>query len=514
MSELDTPTMLPAVDRRTGSIIGEVPVLDAASVTAAVEQARTAQAAWAGLSHRARRRHLLEFRRALVSSGDRLAETLAAETGKPLSDAWLEIAGGCAMITYAAHTAHRALRRRSISTWPIVVKRAYVEYSPYGVIGAITPWNYPVAISMQVIPFALAAGNAVVVKPSELVPLTGMLIGEIATAAGLDVVKVVTGAGATGEALVRSGVDKIAFTGSGTTARRILATAAESLTPVVMELGGKDAMIVCDDADVRQAARAAVGAAFNNAGQACIATERALVTASVYDAFLREVLETVATLEVGPGQTAHVGAVTRPEQIAVVERRLRDAVAAGARVVAGGSPLPSDGGCYYPPTVVVDVDPRSELAQEESFAPVLAVMRVPDADTAIRIANDSNYALNGSVFTRRRRRGRDLAGQLVAGGVNINDAMFGAAIPGLPFGGERRSGYGRLQGVEGLREFSRIKSVVEPRLAGLPPLTARVFAGRKLQPATWRRLVTMGYGARAGKRMRRSSEVTDRSGRR
>jgi aldehyde dehydrogenase (NAD+) len=276
--------------------------------------------------------------------------------------------------------------------------------------------------------------------------------------------------------------------------RDALATAAESLTPVVMELGGKDAMIVCADADVRQAATVAVGAAFSNAGQACIATERAIVVDAAYDEFLAAVLELVPGLEVGPGPTAHVGAITRPEQVGVIERRLRDAVAAGARVLTGGVPVPmSDGRCYFAPTVVVDADPGCELVREESFAPVLTVMRVPDVEAAIALANASSYALNGSVFSRRLRHARRVAGEMVAGGVNINDAMFGAAVPGLPFGGEGISGNGRLQGAEGLREFSRLKSVVQPRWRGAPALTGRVFTGRKLQPATWSRLIRAAY---------------------
>jgi aldehyde dehydrogenase (NAD+) len=431
----------------------------------------------------------------VVANGDRIAQTLSAETGKPLTDAWLEIAGGCAMITYAAGAAHRVLRRRSVGTWPIFLKRAYVEYSPYGVIGAITPWNYPVAISMQVIPYALAAGNAVVLKPSELVPSTGLLLEEIAASVGLDVARVVCGAAETGDALVRSGVDKIVFTGSGATARHILRAAAESLTPVVMELGGKDAMIVCADADVRSAARVAVGAAFSNAGQACVATERAIVVEPVYEEFVAAVLGLVSDLEVGSGPTAHVGAITRPEQVEVIERRLRDAVAAGARVLTGGARLPaSDGRCYFAPTVVVDADPGCELVREESFAPVLTVLRVPDVDAAIALANSSSYALNGSVFSRRIGRARGIAGRMTAGGVNINDAMFGAAVPGLPFGGEGISGTGRLQGAEGLREFSRVKSVVQPRWRGAPALTGRVFTGRKIKPTTWRRLLRAAYG--------------------
>jgi acyl-CoA reductase-like NAD-dependent aldehyde dehydrogenase len=474
-----------------------------AEVRAVIAEARTAGVAWAALSYRERRGRLLGFRRALVRNAERLALTVAEETGKPESDAWLEIAGGAAMIGYAANAASRVLRTRRVTAWPVVAKRAYVEYAPYGVIGAITPWNYPVAITMQVVPYALAAGNAVVVKPSELVPRTGLLIGEIAAEAGLDTVRVVTGGGATGEALVRSGVDKICFTGSGATARRILVAAAESLTPIVMELGGKDAMIVCADANVAQAARTAAGAAFGNAGQACVATERAIVVASVYDEFVERLVATAATLEVGPSRTAHVGAITRPEQLDVVERRLAEAEAAGARVLTGGTRVTIAARTYFAPTVVVDVDPSCELAREESFAPVLSVMRVPDVATAVRMANDSGYGLNASVFSGSRRRGREIATQLSTGGVNLNDAMFGAAIPGLPFGGERGSGYGRLQGSAGLRELSRTKSVVEPRWRVFQSLTGRVFAGQKIAPTVWRRALEVAYAkglrSRAGR---------------
>jgi acyl-CoA reductase-like NAD-dependent aldehyde dehydrogenase len=488
------PRFIDSLNPRTQSVIGRVPVLGPDEVRAAVDDARAEAVGWAALTFRARRDHLLAVRRSLVARGDELADILSAETGKPLSDAWIEIAAGCVMITYAAKMASRVLRTRRVSSWPIVAKRATLRYEPYGVIGAIVPWNFPVVISMQMIPFALAAGNTMVLKPSELAPLTGVLLGQIVADAGKDLVRVVTGDGSTGDALVRSGIDKLAFTGSGATARKILATAAETLTPVVMELGGKDPMIVCADADVRLAARTVAASSFINAGQTCMATERVFVVDSVYDEFVVDLLAEVGRLRLGNDGRAHVGSMTRPDQIAVIEDRLAAAVAAGARVAAGGGRRPDIGPSFFEPTVVLDVTPDMELMREESFAPVVSVMRVPGLADAVAQANRSEYGLNASVFTADRDRGRRVAEDLVAGGVNVNDALFGSAVPALPFGGAGQSGYGRLQGPEGLREFSRSKAIVEPRFSGQPGLAASLLTGRKVNPRVVRRLVRLTYG--------------------
>lgn len=500
MLATDRPTF-ESTNPATGDVVGVVECMQADSVARAVAAARTAAATYGRLTLPERARHLRAIRQAVVDRAEDLAGTVAAETGKPAADAWFEVFAACALLTYVAHAAPRVLRTRPAPTWPVVTKRAEVRYSPYGVVGVISPWNYPLAVSMQAIVSALGAGNAVVLKPSELTSLTGMLIGEAVNGAGIDLVHVVTGDGTVGEAVVRGGVDKIAFTGSPMAGRRIMAAAADTLTPVVMELGGKDPMIVCDDADVTRAARAAVAGAFLNAGQTCIAVERALVVETVYERFLDEVVAATTALRHGPDADAHVGAITRPPQIEVIEARLADAVARGARILCGGSRRHDLRGSFFSPTVVADVTPEMELVREETFGPVLPVVRVPSTDAAITIANDSDYGLNASVFTRDRARAKRLASALTAGGVNINDALLGAAIPSLPFGGEKWSGFGRVHGAEGLREFSRVKAVVSDRLPFAPSLAATMLRDRRPAPALLAKVIGTAYSTGVRRRI-------------
>ncbi len=295
---------------------------------------------------------------------------------------------------------------------------------------------------------ALSAGNVAVLKPSELTPLTGLALQKAINAAGRELLFVVTGYGPTGEALVRAGVDKVAFTGSPNTGRRIMAACADSLTPSVMELGGKDPMIVAADANITRAAQAAVGTAFFNSGQACVAAERVLVEGAIYDEFVSETVRITRLLRQGSSPTDHIGPMTQERQMPIIEGRIRAAEAAGARLLAGGHRRPGDG-WYFEPTVIADVRPDMELMREETFGPVLCITRVDSLDEAVRIANGSEFGLNGSVFIRDVRRGERIASQLLSGGVNVNDAVGGMAVPAAPFGGEKSSGFGRLQGQGG-----------------------------------------------------------------
>jgi acyl-CoA reductase-like NAD-dependent aldehyde dehydrogenase len=464
-----------------------------ADVSLLAERARAAQRSWGELGFAERARRLRRVRAELARRSGDLAEAAAAETGKPVTDALFEVAAGCTMIGWVAANARRHLADRRVPTRPFVLKRARVQYAPLGVVGVIAPWNYPIGIPLQSIPYALGAGNAVVFKPSELTPRTGALLAECFAPAGDDVVVLAEGGGDVGAALVGAGVDKLVFTGSPGTAKRILAAAAEHLLPVILELGGKDAMIVCADADVDVAASAAVGAAFGNAGQTCMATERALVVDAVYDEFVEAVVDGAERLEVGPGPGAHVGRVTRVEQLDVIEARLDAAVGGGAKVLTGGERVPVGAG-YFAPTVVVDVPRDCELWREESFAPVLSVSRVADDDEAVEVANASPFGLSASVFTRDRARALRLAGRIEAGGVNVNDAMTGAALPALPFGGVKQSGFGRLQGPEGLRELSRVTGVVEPVAMRLPSTVGMMFTGRRPSPKVVEHVLRWTYG--------------------
>jgi acyl-CoA reductase-like NAD-dependent aldehyde dehydrogenase len=459
-----------------------------------VDRARTAQRAWASLDHRERGRRLRAVRARLASTAPEIAQAIADETGKPVTDALFEIASGCVMLGWVANNAHRHLRDRRVSSRPYVMKQARVQYAPLGVVGIIAPWNYPVAISMQSLPFALGAGNAVVFKPSELTPRTGRLLVKCFAPAGEDLVVLADCDPRVGAELVRSDIDKLVFTGSSATGRKILAGAAERILPVVLELGGKDAMLVCHDANIQAAVDAVVAAAFSNAGQTCMATERALVVESVYDEFVDRLAQATRRLRVGPSSDAQVGPIAQPQRLQLIESRLDEAQHRGAKIVAGGQRLPYGAG-WFEPTVVVDVPTDTELWREESFAPVLSVARVRDENAAVELANDTQFGLSASIFTQSRKRADRLARLLHSGGVVINDAVTGGALPGLTFGGVKKSGFGRLQGPEGLRELSRTTAVVSPISMRLPSLIGMMF-NRKRPP---KRLIEILLRSRYGR---------------
>jgi acyl-CoA reductase-like NAD-dependent aldehyde dehydrogenase len=344
---------------------------------------------------------------------------------------------------------------------------AYLEYQPLGVVGVIGPWNYPVFTPMGSIAYALAAGNAVVFKPSEYTPAVGAWLAAAWRAAVpdvADVFQVVTGSGETGAALCRAGVGKLAFTGSAPTGRKVMAACAETLTPVLMELGGKDAMIVDDDADVAAAADAAVWGAMSNAGQTCIGIERVYATAPVYDRFVAEVTERVRDLRPGSDDEAAYGPMTMAAQTDVVKRHLDDATSSGGRAVPGGT---VDGGFpnanFLAPTVLLDVPESSAAVREETFGPTLTITRVADAEEALERTNASAYGLAGAVFSRSKARAMDLARRMRSGMTSVNSVLTFASIPALPFGGVGESGFGRIHGEDGLKEFSRAKAITRQR---------------------------------------------------
>ncbi len=427
--DIDDRPRLCSSDPRDGRPVGTVPVHDAADVAAAVARARVDQQAWGRRSPAERADHVRRIRARLAVRAGELAEVIAAETGKPDFDAMAEVLSCAVLLTHTARRAPKVLAPQKVSSFPLYVKRAEIRYEPYGVVGVISPWNYPAFVPVQALSAVLAAGNTAVLKPSELTPLTGVLLAEIINEAGVPLVEVVTGDGVTGAALSSSDVDKIAFTGSPATARRILRAAADNLTPTVMELGGKDAMIVCDDADIAAAARTAVAGCFANAGQTCIAVERVLVTRRNHAAFRDAAVSAAQRVTVGPERTKHVGAITQPPQIDVIEQRLRDATAAGASILVGGHRRDDLGASFFEPTIVDDVRPDMALAREETFGPVLSIMPVDDVDDAVRVANDCDYGLAGSVFGRDRRVVDDVVERFATGAISINDALGGSAAP-------------------------------------------------------------------------------------
>jgi len=333
-------------------------------------------------------------------------------------------------------------------------------------VGAITPWNYPFILVMDCVTPALFAGNGVVVKPSEVTPLTALLVPRLLEEAGLPggLVQVVPGDGATGRALVQAGVDRIAFTGSTATGRKVMEAAASTLTPVTLELGGKDAAIVLEDADLERAARGIVFGAFFNAGQTCISVERVYVVRSVYQPFVERVTELARALRVGSGENADVGPIIAPAQMGIIERQVDAALAGGARALCGGGR--ASGSPFYPPTVLVDVDESMEVVREESFGPLLPIVAVEDEAEAVRRANSTPYGLFASVWTGDRRRGLATARKLRAGGVSVNDVLSHYGVASLPMGGVGDSGFGRRRGVEALDDMTRTRTLFADR-AGL-----------------------------------------------
>ena len=436
-----------------------------------VQSARRAQKRWQDMGFAKRRKVLDAWRSDLARNADAIARMMSAEMGKPHSDAMFEIVMSLEHLAWAAANAEKVLGRRKVATSALTKNlRATVEYLPYGVVGVIGPWNYPVFTPMGSIAFALAAGNTVVFKPSEWTPRTGQaIIASFQRASGeFDVAHCVTGGGDVGEALCRSGVDKIGFTGSTATGKKILATCAENLTPVLCECGGKDALVVDADADVAAAADAAVWGAMSNAGQTCLAVERVYVHADVADEFERLVTEEAGRLRAAADGSTQIGAMTMPRQVDIVRSHVEDALAGGGRALVGG--LESIDGQVVSPIVLTDVPEDSPAVVEETFGPTMTIRRVADIDEAVRLVEASEYGLGLTVFSRRN--GRAIADRITSGNVAINGFVLHAAVPTLPLGGTKQSGFGRVHGPDGLREFAYSRSCTET-LVQLPlPLTS------------------------------------------
>lgn len=453
-----------SLDPATGEVVGTHAVHTEADVDAAVARARLASERWAALSASERKVLLGRWRALIVRRSDELVEVVHAETGKPRGDAQLEVVLAVDHLAWAARNAEKVLGRRSV--WPGLLMAnhaATLEYVPLGVVGVIGPWNYPVFTPMGSIAYALAAGNAVVFKPSEHTPGVGRWLADTAAEA-MDIpglLELVTGYGATGAALCRAGVDKVAFTGSTATGKKIMAACAETLTPVLMECGGKDALLVDADADVKAAADAAVWGGMSNAGQTCTGVERVYVHADVYDAFVDEVVARASEVRAEPGDDTQIGPITMPKQLDVIRRHISDALDRGGRALVGGRD--AVGERFVQPTVLVDVPDDSLANTDETFGPTLTIAKVRDMDEAVERANATRYGLGATVFSRSR--GPELAARLRTGMAAVNSVISFAGIPSLPFGGVGDSGFGRIHGADGLREFTRPKAVARQRFA-------------------------------------------------
>lgn len=459
------PEILRVVRPTDGSLVGELAVSSPHDVPLRVARTRSVQAGWASLPPQDRERRLRGLLAAIDDRTREIEDTIVAETGKPRAEATVELITVVDHLRHKLRTASAFFRPRRVSTGWLLWKKAFVQREPLGVIGVISPWNYPFILSMNPCVAALFGGNGVVLKPSEHTPYTGLLVEDLARDAGLPegLVQVVLGGGPTGEALVRSGVDKVFFTGGSRTGRAVLAAAADTLTPAVLELGGKDPAIVLPDADLERAARGIVWGALQNAGQACVSVERVFVVEEAYDAFLREVLDQLKKVRAGSTPDVDVGPMTTEAQLAWVEMQLAEAVQQGATVMMGGRRT-DPASNVLEPTILTEVNPESGILREETFGPILPVVRVKDVEEAIRRANEIPLALSASVWTGNRDRGIAIARRIRAGAVSVNDAVVHFGIPGLPFGGVGESGFGRSNGEEGLREMTRTRSVAVDRL--------------------------------------------------
>ena len=464
--------------------IGEIEVATADDVRAAVERARKAQPAWAEASFNERATYLRRALRALLAREDEFAAAIARETGKPEVEILAtELVSACDALEFYAKRAKKLLADRTVPLHLMKNKKLRLVYKPLGVVGIVTPWNFPFILSLNPTLQALVAGNAVVLKPSEVTPLSGRLVEELLASAGLPegVFSLVIGDGETGAALLESGVDKISFTGSVATGRRVAETCGRLLIPCTLELGGKDPMIVCADADLDRAARGAVYGAFTNSGQVCTSTERVYVVDEVADAFTRKVVEETARLRQGASGEFDVGAIIAASQMGIIEDHVRDAVERGARVLAGGRRNPALAGLFFEPTVLADVSHEMKVMRDETFGPVLPIMRVRDEDEALALANASRYGLNANVWTRNKRKGTQLAKAIESGCVVVNDCMITYGVTESPFGGVKESGIGRVNGEIGLKGYCRVQSILIDRFGGRTEPLWYPYSARKLQ---------------------------------
>lgn len=445
------------INPATGAQFGEVKMTSPQDVQQAVNEMRAAFPAWGKKSVRERIAILRKFQQVLIEDREEISSVLNQDCGKSRQDGLIELFVSVDMLAQYRGNAERWLKPKKVSSGLYLFKRCYVEYRPHGVVAIISPWNYPLTLSLPPVLAALLAGNTVVLKPSEVTAATGVLIEKLFTKVPelAPFVRVVHGDGKVGAALVNARPDYIFMTGSTATGKKIMQTAAENLTPVALELGGKDAMIVLEDADLEAAARWGAWGAFFNTGQTCMSVERVYVVESKYDEFVRLAVQQTNQLKSGYSTELNspyfMGPVTDPRQVKVIEDHLQDALAKGARILTGKK----EQGMFYTPIVLVDVDHSMKLMREETFGPLMPIMKVRDEEEAIRVANDNAYGLGASVWSSDIQRAKQVADRVEAASVIINDSIAQFGVPMLPFGGIKNSGFGRTHGEEGLMQFTR-----------------------------------------------------------
>ncbi|MGC1580519.1 MAG: aldehyde dehydrogenase family protein [Candidatus Acidiferrales bacterium] len=471
----ETDDVVVSIDASSGRVVAELPATPVAAVPEIMARARAAQKDWAARSIESRCAALRGLRDAIYEQRDEIARTISLETGKPHVEAvFSELILALDTTDFLARLAPEWLRPERVPHHNIAVKAktGWLQFEPHGVVAVISPWNYSFSIPISEIVPALVAGNAVLLKPSELTPQVGALIARVAAAAKLPsgILQVLQGSGALGEAIIDAKPDKVCFTGSVATGRRIAEACARLLIPTVLELGGKDAMLVLGDADLDVASSAAVWGAYTNCGQACLSVERIYADATIVGQFTQMCVEKTGKLRLGPPSDAdaEIGPMIRPRQIETVEEHLRDAVAKGARILAGGRRRPDLGPSFFEPTVVVNVDHSMKLMREETFGPVLAIAAVKSIDEAIARANDSEFGLSASVWTSDSELGKAVASRLRAGSVMVNDVASYYGVCEAPHGGSGASGWGHAHSRLGLLDMVRVKYVDVDRMPRTP----------------------------------------------
>ena len=461
-------TEIRVMDKASMQVMATLPVDDAGMVIAAAKRARAAQVSWAAMPVKQRVRLMKLARKELIKDYDKIREALRRETGKAAFDIAGEIFSVCQDIGHYSGKAAKWLKPKKVGMFPLLGKKGMIFYKPYGVVGVISPWNAPLTLAIGDVLPALYAGNAVLVKPSEITPLAvKYTIEAFNRVLPKDVLQCLVGEGQTGAALVDQ-VDMVAVTGSCQTGRRVMERASQRLIPVLLELGGKDPMIVLKDANLERAANAAAWGSCFMTGQVCMSIERIYVEKEVAVEFKRLLKQKIAAMRTGPAvpyEELDYGPFTGPKQVQIVEDHIADARTKGVNIEVGGARIEQGGGVYFQPTLVTNVNHQMKIMTEETFGPVACVMEVNDVEEALRLANDSEYGLNASLWTRDVKRGIELATRIDAGNVCVNDCVINAGAHALPFGGIKQSGVGTRHGIEnGLHVFCRPQSMmIEPR---------------------------------------------------
>jgi acyl-CoA reductase-like NAD-dependent aldehyde dehydrogenase len=466
----DAAAGIPVENPATGEIVATVPDLGAEAVAEMAARGRAAQPEWDAFGFDGRARVMKRAQKWVMDNAERVVETIVSETGKTYEDAQLaEIGYAGNAFGFWAKEGPAYLEDQKVKSSQVLVKgkKLVHRYRPLGLIGVIGPWNYPLTNSFGDCIPALMAGNSVILKPSEVTPLTSLLMAEALSECGLpeNVLQIATGRGETGAALIEH-VDMIMFTGSTRTGRKVAEAAAHRLIPASLELGGKDPMLVLSDADLERAANFATYYSMQNAGQTCISIERVYVEEPVYDEFVAKVTDKVRALRVGKPEgfgTVEVGAITFPPQLDTIKDHVQDALQKGAHALTGGHEVQGTGR-FFEPTVLVDVDHSMKIMTDETFGPTLPIMKVRDAEEAVRLANETPYGLGASVFSRDTKRGEAIARRIEAGAANVNDAMINYTVLELPMGGWKASGLGSRHGAGGIRKYCQQQAIVVTRL--------------------------------------------------